>query len=130
MCTLRNSKNVKMPKTKTFTAYKVFNREYRSIPHCFMGTTSFKIGTNIWNVKEGRGERGDQDGFQVFVNKKDAKRYAFQGDFLCPVKIETKNVVKAGLAENGDQAYEVKKFVLSKKTWENKKQSKKDNYDY
>ena len=126
MCTLINDENVKIPKTKTFTAYKVFNGDFKYSPHSFMGTNSFIIGTNVWDEKKGEGEQNDQDGFQVFVNKKDAYSYAFNRDFVCPVKIETKNVVKVGLSEKELHAYEVKKFILSKKTWDNKTIIKKE----
>ena len=128
MCTFEDKPKLKRPKGKTFIGYKVFGtkngeKKYLEIPHNYNEDTSFRFGKNIWNLNYYNGE---QAGFQVFKNKKDAKDYGWDLDKVCPVVIKTEDIVKMtnnfepGLTRCSDavSVYEVSSFNISKKDWE------------
>ena len=118
MCTIKHDPIIELPKGKTFTAYKVFGRgKIENIPRSFDVIDIFNIGTNKWYKK---GYKTEQEGFQVFAEKKDADQFMWPVDVILPLTINTKDIVKAGLWGYGEGSlvYEVKKFKLSKKQWE------------
>lgn len=131
MCTLDNNTKLRKPRKKTFTAYKVFNGcscfcNHGDEPSDFFGHRAFKVGTNVWNKEIAEQDKNDQIGFQMFSTKKDAMSYATTSDFVSPVSVETKDIVKIGNVIGGctnyGRGYETTKFVLKSEDWEQKTQ--------
>ena len=131
MCTIINNKRMKKPHTKTFIAYKVFGGIKRVFggmrqviePEDFLNVRTSKIGINKWNETIAFEDRNNQEGFQVFSKKIDAKWYAAIDDFVAEVEIRTEDIVKVGWTPSRyglKKAYEVKKFNISRKAWENR----------
>lgn len=131
MCTLDNNTKLRKPTKKTFTAYKVFNgcpcfSNHGDGPTDFFGHRAFKVGKNVWNKAIAEQDNNYQIGFQMFSTKKNAMSYATISDFVAPVSVETKDIVKIGNVIGGltdyGRGYEVTKFVLKSKDWEQKTQ--------
>ena len=129
MCTIVDNPKLKRPKKETFIAYKVFGygkARCSSMPHDFMGDKQFKFGWNIWCPTLGL-ETHEQEGFQLFRYKKDAIRYAMGSDKICPVKVNSKDIVKMSDVFNFTKrgvdglitvtVFEVTRFAIWKKDW-------------
>lgn len=131
MCTFDNNPRLKKPKKDKIVVYKVF-RENTYASKGVIGDPTpatsgvlFKFGWNKWDA-EGKGSDNDQLGFQVFAKRADARNYAFGWEFVCPVVIYTKNIIKiTNSFFNRYRIYEVKSFAIWKKDWEEKEKGLK-----
>ena len=127
MCTVTHDFSIKLPKGKTFTAYKVFGRgkEKNSVPQTFASRHyTFKIGVNEWSKEIAKRQSNNQSGFQVFAKKEDAENFAYIVDTVLPLRINTKDIVKVGRWLTYKLVYEIRKFKISRKKWDNRDKEK------